>query len=312
MSRAAWFVVLVLAVSACKRHPRPRGEVTELGAVGKIKELAVRGKYLYATAMRDEPVAGKPTMNGPIDLWFADRTGGQPRKLVADLPPGVTAYGDDTMYDAGVDGTITAVDLESGERRTLAELHTYLYAIAVTADLVIVSAEHDRVIRVSRKDGSQLATPPAGVETIDRLVTDGTRVVGASIASGAVFALDDAGAATRVADPQNRPTCLGLTPTHTFWARDVDGHKSELVGVARGGTVVDRLADLASSFPACTSFGDRIYIADERQLLTLVPGAAATKLATTGWIPALTATENGVYWAQMIASGWQIRFNAVP
>lgn len=313
MSRAAVLAVLVLALGACKRHPRPRGEVTELGHVGKVKELAVRGKYLYATLMRDEPIDGKPSMTGPIDVWFVDRTGGMPRKLIADLPPGVTAYGDDDVYVAGTDGSLTVVDLASGERRVVAELHTYLYAIALTADHVIVTADGNHVYRYQRGDGAVVATPPAdeGTGPIDRLASDGTRVAGASTASNAISTFDADGHATRLGEPQTRPTCLGVTPSYTFWARDLDGHKSELVGVARGGTVVDKLAALDSSFPACTSFGERVYVADERQLIAVVPGGAAVKVATTGWIPALTATADGVYWAQMIASGWEIRFNRV-
>lgn len=303
-------LLAALALAAC--NPRPKGQVTELGHVGKVQAIAVRGDSLYLTVMRDEPDAtGKPSMSGPVDIWRADRTGGDATKLVADLPPGVTAYADDTAYIAGTDGSVTAVDLATGDRRTVAELGNYLHAIAVTPDLVIVAAEREGVIRLRRADGSRVASPPgdAAVGTIDRLTTDGTRVAGASIATGHVIALDADGRAVTTGDPQNRPTCLGLTTTHTFWARDLDGHKSELVGIARGGTVVEPIAQLESSFPTCTAWDDRIYVADERAIRAITPGSAPVKVTNTGWVPALTATADGVYWVQMISDGWEIRFN---
>lgn len=301
--------IAALALAACEAHPRPRGQITDLGHVGKLQQLAVRGDWLYITVMRDEPAGDKPVMVGPIDIWKARKRKGDAVKVAVDLPPGVTAYGAGTVYDAGIDGTVTAVDLATGERRTLAELHTYLYAIAVSEETIVVTTERE-VIRLGL-DGNKLGAQPAPA-VIDRLIADGGKVAGASIASGLVVTIDADGRASAIGEPQNRPTCLGLTATHTFWARDLDGHKSELVGVARGGTVVDTLAALDSSYPTCATWKDRIYVADERQVRSLVAGEAPTKVATTGWVPALTATEDGVYWAQMIAAGWEVWFNAAP
>jgi len=307
-------IAALAVLAACEAHPRPRGEVTQLGHVGKVQLIAVRGDWLYATVMRDEPAGDKPSMVGPVDIWRARRTGGDATKLAADLPPGVTAYGDDMAYVAGADGSVTAVDLATGDARPIAELGTYLYAVAVTADHVLVTTERDGVVRLRRTDGGRVPTSSVGsaLGTIDRLATDGPRIVGSSIATGVVLAVDADGRVAPIGEPQNRPTCLGLTSTHTFWARDVDGHKSELVGVAHGGSVVDVIAPLESSFPSCAAWQDRIYVADERQLRVVVPGSPPTKVVLTGWVPALTATADGVYWVQMVADGWEIRINRPP
>ncbi len=293
---------ILLLLVACRT--RPKGQVCELGHVGDVKQIAVRGDRLYAAVMRE--AEDKLAMRGPIDLWHVDRDGGTPKILVGDLPPGAIAFGTAAAYIGGNDGTIVEIDLASGERKDRANVGSYVYALAEAGTELMVATEHE-VMRV-QPDGSRRETHVSAA--MDAIVSDGKRIAATSIAGSLVMAWDPTPAP--IGGPQNRPTCAGLTTSYTFWARDADGHKSELVGVARGGTAVEPITALDSAFPSCAAIGERIVVADERALRVVTPGEQPIKVATTGWVPALTVTDAGVYWVQMIASGWEIRLNRLP